>query len=221
MSHNHCHNTVNEKNEKKTLIVIGITLITMVLEVGYGYYTHSMALLADGWHMGTHAIALILTYIAYFLMRFYTNSVIFRQGTVKIPVLAGYTSSLLLSLTGFCVIYESFCRFFNPLSISFNSAILIAVIGLVVNGVCIVIMRDKHENHDYNFKAAYMHILADAMTSVFAIIALLAGKYLGLNFLDPVMGVTGGILILSWSFDLIKDTSAVLLDIRTGLCDKK
>lgn len=222
MNHNHfhCHNH-HEKNEKKTLIVIIITLITMFLEISYGYYTKSMALLADGWHMGTHALALFLTLAAYFFVRFFNNSKLFPNGTRKIPVLAGYTSSLFLGLTGLVVIYESILRFFNPMTISFNTAIFVAIIGLIVNGICIFIMENKNHENDYNFKAAYLHILADALTSVFAIIALIAGKFFGLYFLDTIMGLIGGLLILKWSIGLIKDTSIILLDMSIDICDSK
>ncbi|MCR5260894.1 MAG: cation diffusion facilitator family transporter [Candidatus Gastranaerophilales bacterium] len=217
--HCHTHKSVNKENAKKTLVVICITLITMVVEILYGFFTNSMALLSDGWHMGTHALALLLTYIAYVLSQAFCHSEKFPHGTDKIPVLAGYTSSLFLGLTGILVIAESVQRFFNPLQISFNSAIIVAVLGLVVNGICLIVMHTKDSGKDYNYKAAYLHILADAMTSVFAIIALLAGKFFGLVFLDAIMGIVGGLLILKWSKGLIKDTSAVLLDMKNEICD--
>ena len=139
----HHHNEISEKNEKRVLIVILFTLAAMVAEIAYGYITNSMALLADGYHMGTHALALGLTYIAYILMRKFANSDIFVNGTEKIGTLAGYTSSLFLGLTGLWIIIESIERFLNPLSIKFDEAIIVAIIGLFVNAVSILIMETK------------------------------------------------------------------------------
>ena len=219
MPHNH-HNHIESENEKKTAIVIIFTVITMVAEILFGIITHSMALLADGCHMGTHALALTITFLAYLFIRKIQNCKNCDLVSEKISAFAGYTSSLFLLVTAFWIVYESFDRLFHPLNISFNEALLVAVIGLVVNLICVIIMekghKHEHEEHeeDYNFKAAYLHILTDAMTSIFAIVALLAGKYFGLYFLDPVMGFVGGALILKWSIGLIKDTSKVLLDIK-------
>lgn len=203
MSH---HHEISNKNEHKTLIVIVFTLIAMLAEIGYGYFTNSMALLADGYHMGTHALALGLTYAAYIFIRKYNNE--------KIGTLAGYTSSLFLGFTGIWIIIEALQRFINPLEIRFEEAILVAVIGLAVNVVCILIMesREHNHNHDYNFKAAYLHILADALTSVLAIGALLAGKYFNFIYLDPLIGILGGVLILRWAAGLLKDTVKILID---------
>lgn len=219
MSHSHSHKVTGE-NEKKTLFVIILTVITMCAEIAYGYITNSMALLADGYHMGTHALALGLTYAAYILIRKYSNSPLFPNGTEKIGTLAAYTSSLFLGLTGIWIIYEAAHRLVNPIQIQFNEAILVAVIGLVVNGVCILIMNnsehhhDEHEHEDYNFKAAYYHILADALTSILAIGALLMGKYFNLIYLDPIIGFLGGILILRWAVGLVKSTVKILIDMK-------
>lgn len=220
----HTHNVCSE-NEKRTLVVIIFTLLAMIAEIAYGYFTNSMALLADGYHMGTHALALGLTYAAYVLTRKLANSDLFINGTEKIGTLAAYTSSLFLGLTGVWIIVESFSRFIHPLQIEFNEAILVAIIGLVVNVVCILIMEGKHnhchEEHshdakdkDYNMKAAYYHILADALTSILAIAALLVGKYLHITALDSLIGILGGVLILKWAFGLIKDTVKILLDMK-------
>ncbi len=222
-NHEHSH-SVSENNEKKTLAVIIFTIIMMCVEIAYGYITHSMALLADGYHMGTHALALGLTYIAYILTRKFANSEIFLNGPDKIGTLAGYTSSIFLGLTGIWIIIEALERFFNPLKIDFNDAILVAIIGLVVNAVCIFIMEGKHShNHehqekehkeDYNYKAAYYHILADALTSLLAIGALLIGKSFHIVFLDSIVGILGGILILSWTINLLIGTVKILLDMK-------
>ena len=220
--------------KNKTLFVIILTLITMAFEIFFGIITHSMALTADGWHMGTHAFALSITFFAYILAAKFQNSPKFSISTDKIGTLGGFVSSILLGVTGVALLYESFLRFFNPYEIGFSEAIIVAVIGLVVNLVSVLIMgvhshRHDHghshdhehehehketEKKDYNFIAAYMHILADALTSFFAIFALLAGKYFGLVFLDPFVGVVGGVMICIWAYNLIKSTSLVLLDYR-------
>ena len=213
MAHKHHHHV---ENEKKTAIVIIFTIIIMVAEIIFGIITHSMALLSDGCHMGTHALALTITFLAYIFIGKIQGCKNCDLVSEKISAFAGYTSSLFLLATAFWIVYESFDRLFHPLSISFNEALIVAVIGFIVNLVCVFVMEHKHENkdEDYNFKSAYLHILTDALTSVFAIVALLSGKYFGLYFLDPVMGFVGGALILRWSIGLIKDTSRVLLDIK-------
>ena len=218
MEHEHNHEITN-KNENKTLIVIILTVITMIAEIGFGYITNSMALLADGFHMGTHAFALLLTYIAYVLVRKLKDSPLFPNGTNKISILAAYTSALFLGLTGIWIIVEAFQRLINPLNIEFSQAILVAIVGLIVNGVCILIMKDPHTHdhkhkHDYNFMAAYYHILADALTSVFAIFALLTGKYFNITYLDSLAGVLGGILIIKWAINLLKNTVKILVDMK-------
>ncbi len=215
-NHNHNHEHINSENEKKTLIVIIFTLITMIAEIFFGIISNSMALLADGCHMGTHAFALTIAFLAYVFIEKIQDCKNCEIVSEKISAFAGYTSSLFLLLTAFWIIYESFDRIFHPLKISFNEAIFVAIIGLIVNFVCIFIMEfgNKHEHEDYNFKAAYFHILTDALTSILAIVALIAGKYFGLFFLDYVMGFVGGALILRWSVGLIKDTSKILLDVK-------
>lgn len=207
--------------EKRTLTVIILTLITMAAEIVIGYITHSMALFADGWHMGTHAFALTITFLTYVFIRKLETSDRFAFGTGKFSTLSGFASSILLGLTGIAIIFESVDRVFNPLSISFNEAIIVAIIGLIINSACILIMgghshhhhhHSEHEHEDFNYKSAYMHILADAMTSIFAITALIAGKYLGLGILDPIVGIIGGSVICIWAYNLIKSTSGILID---------
>ncbi len=224
----HIHE-ISASNERKTFIVIILTLLTMFVEISYGYLTNSMALLADGFHMSTHALALFLTFIAYILIRKFEGSALFPNGTGKIGTLTAYTSSLFLGLTGFWIIIEAVQRIFNPLQIQFNEAILVAIIGLVVNGACILIMEGKHKhshNHrhfdshghseDYNFKAAYYHILSDAFTSILAIVALIVGKYFHLSFLDSIIGILGGIMIIKWAIGLLKNTVGELIDMKTN-----
>lgn len=221
----HEHEITNG-NEKKTLIVIVLTVFAMFAEIVYGYITHSMALLADGYHMGTHALAFSLTFIAYILIRKFRNSNLFPLGTEKIGTLTAYTSSLFLGYTGIWIIFEAVNRFINPVQIRFNEAILVAIIGLIVNSACIFIMESSHRHkhkseeyhehkEDYNFKAAYYHILADTLTSILAIFALLTGKYFNIICLDAIIGVIGGILILKWAFGLIKHTVIELIDMQT------
>lgn len=225
MPHEHT-DTVTKENEKKTLIVIIFTVVTMVAEIAYGYITRSMSLLADGYHMGTHALALSLTYIAYVLIRKLKDSPRFPNGTDKIGTLTAYTSSLFLGLTGVWIIAEALQRFIRPLQIRYDEAILVAVIGLIVNAICILIMESKPKNdkhtheensessEDYNFKAAYYHILADALTSVMAIIALLIGKYFNIVYFDSLIGILGGVLILKWAIGLVKNTVKILTDMQ-------
>ncbi|MBO6281011.1 MAG: cation transporter [Alphaproteobacteria bacterium] len=222
MVHHHHLHSINRENEKKTLWVIVLTFITMGAEITYGYLTNSMALLADGYHMGTHALALGLTYAAYVLMRCCAGSVRFPNGTDKIGTLAAYTSSLFLGLTGVWIIFEAILRFISPRQIDFNEAIVVAIIGLAVNGICIAVMETGHHEHnkaghhdeDYNFKAAYYHILADALTSVLAIVALIVGKQADIVCLDAIVGAVGGVLIVKWAGGLLYHTTVVLVDMR-------
>ncbi len=216
----------NNVLKKRTLAVIIITLVTMFAEIYFGIVTHSMALTADGFHMGTHALALCITLTVCIL------ALKFQGKEEKFNALGGYTSAILLGFTGLAIIYESIERFFSPLSISFTDAIIVAIIGLIVNLACVLVMGGEHHhdhcehehhhkehNHEHNdehenlnYKAAYMHIIADAFTSILAIGALLLGKYFGLAFLDPVIGVVGGVIILKWALALIKSSSLILLD---------
>ena len=208
--------------KKRTMAVIIITLITMAAEIYFGIISHSMALTADGFHMGTHALALAITFIVCIF------EIKYKDKTEKLNALGGYTSAILLGFTSLAIIYESVERFFKPLEISFTDAILVAVIGLVVNLICVLVMGGKHHHHhgchhehehkeeNLNFKAAYLHILADAFTSILAIAALLLGKYFGLVFLDPCIGILGGLIIAKWAVDLIKSSSLILLDFKTA-----
>lgn len=208
----------NKKLLKKTQLVILVTVLTMVAEIYFGFITNSMALLADGFHMGTHAFALLITVIVcYFAIKF-------KNKEEKFNALGGYTSAILLGLTSIGIIYESVERFIHPLEITFKDAILVAIIGLIINALCILLMGDEHHHHhnhvhncdhheheNLNYKAAYMHILADAFTSILAIGGLLLGKYFGLVFLDPIIGLMGGIVIAKWAIDLLKKSGKILL----------
>lgn len=204
--------------KKRTMAVIVITIITMIGEIYFGIVSHSMALTADGFHMGTHALALAITFVVCVF------AIKYKDKTEKLNALGGYTSAILLGFTSLVIIYESIERFFKPLRISFTDAILVAIIGLIVNLICVLVMEEKHHHHrgchhehndeNLNYKAAYLHILADAFTSILAIGALLLGKYFGLVFLDPCIGIMGGIIIAKWAIDLIKSSSLILLDFK-------
>lgn len=207
--------------EQRTLIVVGLTLAMMGWEILAGIFYGSMALLADGLHMGSHAVALGIAAFAYAYARRNADNRQFSFGTGKVNALGGFAGAILLGGFAAYMVIESVGRLFNPVAISFNGAIFVAVIGLAVNGFSAWILgTDDHDHghdhhhahHDHNRRAAYLHVLADALTSLLAIVALLAGKYAGLNWMDPAMGIVGAVLITRWSWHLLKDTSLVLLD---------
>ena len=206
--------------ERRTRIVIGVTAAMMVIEIAVGVMSHSMALLADGWHMSTHVIAFVITAAAYYFARTQAGNARFSFGTGKIGVLGGFTSAVVLAIVAFLMAGESVHRLFAPLEIHFNEAIGIACIGLLVNLGCAVLLADRHHEHgggsshheDLNLRAAYLHVLADAFTSVLAITALTGGKFFGWAWLDPVVGIVGSGVVFSWAYTLLRDTSGILLD---------
>ncbi|MDO5580767.1 MAG: CDF family Co(II)/Ni(II) efflux transporter DmeF [Planctomycetia bacterium] len=233
LPHPHHFADLHYENERRTFVVVIITLITMIAEITAGYFSGSMALLSDGWHMGTHAAALGIAWFAYRYSRKNADLPKYTFGTGKIGSLAAYSSAILLGITGLLIIQESVERLIHPVPIHFDTAILVAVIGLAVNAVCAGILAGKHphlhshhhshcdhdhdhseESHgtDHNFQAAFIHVLADALTSVIAIAVLLAGRYYGLIRLDPIAGFLGAIMILIWAFGLIRQTGRILLD---------
>src|SRR5246127_5636620 len=207
--------------ERRTRIVIGITAAMMVVEIVAGLMSHSMALLADGWHMSTHVLAFLITAVAYYFSRTQAGNARFSFGTGKIGVLGGFTSAVVLAVVAFLMAGESVHRLFVPLEIHFNEAIGIACVGLLVNLGCAGLLgdhdhgHDEHgsaHDHDLNLRAAYLHVLADAVTSVLAITALTGGKFFGWAWLDPVVGIVGSGVVLSWAYTLLRDTSGILLD---------
>jgi cation diffusion facilitator family transporter len=230
----HSHDFIpegHERNERKTRLVIALTAVMMVVEIVAGTVYNSMALLADGWHMASHASALGITAFAYWFARRHRDDPRFTFGTGKVSVLGGYSSAVVLGVIALLVAWESLGRFLSPRTISFDEAIAVAVVGLVVNVVSAWILQDDHAHgdhghahahgpageleghaHDHNLRAAYLHVLADALTSVTAIVALLTGKLYGWTWMDPAMGVVGSVLIGRWSYGLLRDSSAVLLD---------
>lgn len=209
----HSHPTAIEAHlaEHRTRIVVAISILTMVAEVGFGYWTRSMALTADGWHMASHAGAMLVTLIAYWFARQKTFRADKRNNVARLYALSGFTSGLMLVGIGISISIESVTRLFYPTTIIFGEAIIVTTIGLVVNFICARLLHIGTEHTDQNLKSAYLHVLADALTSVLALVALLAGKYLNWMWFDPTMGVLGGILVLRWSASLLRDTGVVLL----------
>lgn len=220
LQHGHDFSNTNLKGERRTAYVLVLTAVTMVVEVISGSLFGSMALLADGWHMGTHLAAFLITIFAYRYARKHTGNPEFSFGTGKVNVLGGFASAVALAVVALVMLVESVQKFFQPLQIRFNEAILVAAIGLLVNLISAYLLRDEtHEHdhhhghdHDHNLKAAYLHVLADAMTSLLAIAALFSGKFFGWNWLDPVMGMVGAVVITRWSINLVRSTAPILLD---------
>lgn len=227
----HEHNylsDLHQRGERRTRRVIVLTASMMVVEIAAGMVFNSMALLADGWHMASHASALGITAFAYAYARRHAGDARYSFGTWKVGVLGGFTSAVVLAVIAALIAWESLGRFWEPLEISFNEAIAVAVIGLIVNLVSAYILQGRNDthshdshshgvgghahHHDHNLRAAYLHVLADALTSLFAIIALTAGKFFGWVWLDPMMGIVGSLIIARWSYGLLRDTSKVLLD---------
>jgi cation diffusion facilitator family transporter len=219
----------HDKHERQTWIVVGLTAAMMVAEIIAGSVYGSMALLADGWHMSTHAAALTIAALAYRLARRHAEDARFSFGTGKLGELAGFASAVILALIALVIAYESALRLFNPVSIRFDEAILVAFLGLTVNLVSAWLLsaggntghddHDHHAHHDHhghghdsNIRAAFAHVAADALTSVLAILALLGGRFYGWTWLDAVIGIVGALVILRWSYGLIISSAATLLD---------
>jgi len=226
--HPHLFHSEKKSVEKRTLVVVVITFLAMIAEITFGWLSNSMALLADGWHMGTHAVALGISLLAYILARRHALDKRYTFGTWKIEILGAYSSAIILGLVGVAMAGTAVKRFFKPLAIHYDQALLVAAIGLAVNLLSAAILdarsggitagRHGHENGgahrhaDLNLKSAYLHVLADALTSVLAIAALLAARQLGWNWLDPAAGIVGAGLILSWAFSLLRETAGILLE---------
>jgi len=235
---NHEHSFGQDKkrsSETRTIIVILITASMMCIEIVAGLAYGSMALLADGLHMASHTAALSISAYAYYFARKRAHDRSFSFGTGKVNSLGGYTGAILLLIFALMMVYESIHRLLKPEDILYNQAILVAVIGLIVNGASMLILgHDEHHHHghdhhghdhhghdhhghdhhghDHNLRAAYLHVLADTLTSFLAIIALLAAKFYAWNWMDPIMGIIGAILITKWSIGLLKQSGNVLLD---------
>lgn len=240
LSHGHSHDFLgaqHDRNARRTLWVVALTLVMMAGEIVAGYVTGSMALLADGFHMATHAGALGIAAAAYAFARRHAEDAAFSFGTGKVGDLGGFASALILGLVALGIGVESLIRLFEPTPVQFGTATLIALVGLIVNVISALLLTGSagaaqghghHHPHDHghghghghghshgednNLRSAYVHVLADAVTSVLAIVALLAGKLLGWVWLDPLMGIVGALVIARWSWLLLRDTAAVLLD---------
>ena len=230
IDHTHSHvflGSAHEENARRTLWVVALTVVMMIGEITAGYITGSMALLADGFHMATHAGALGIAAAAYGYAKRHASSQRYSFGTGKVGDLGGFASALILGMVSLIIGVESVMRLLQPTQVQFGTATLIAVVGLLVNIVSALLLGHGHSHdhdhdhsdhgHDHhgsdnNLKSAYVHVLADALTSVMAIVALLAGRYLGWVWLDPVMGIVGAVVIARWSWSLISVTSGVLLD---------
>jgi cation diffusion facilitator family transporter len=216
----------HERNERRTWLVIAITASMMVIEIVAGSIFGSMALVADGWHMSTHAAAMLIAALAYLFARRNARNPRFTFGTGKLGDLAGFASAVVLALVALLIGWESLLRLYSPVAISFPQAISVAVIGLAVNLACAWLLRDDHADRghahhhghhhhhtgDNNLRAAYLHVLADALTSLLAIAALVLGALYGWNWMDPAMGIVGAIVIARWSWGLLRDTGGVLVD---------
>jgi cation diffusion facilitator family transporter len=239
LNHNHGFGQdCKRPGENRTLIVISVTAVMMGIEVAAGILFGSMALLADGLHMASHAAALSINVLAYIYARRHAHDERFSFGTGKVNALGGFSGAVLLAVFAAIMAVESVARLVNPVAIAFNDAIFVAVIGLLVNGLSMFILnhkdshfsdhahadgtQDDHDHfhdhhhqqhqHDHNLRSAYLHVLADALTSCLAIVALLTAKYFGLIWMDPLMGIVGAVMVLRWSVGLLRSTSHVLLD---------
>jgi cation diffusion facilitator family transporter len=225
--HRHRYNVDDRRGERNTRRVIILTLSMMIIEVAAGYVFGSMALLADGWHMGTHAVALSITAFAYYYARRHSDNPNYSFGTGKVGVLGGFASAVVLAAIALLIGVESIQRLVYPQPIRFNEAIVVAFIGLAVNVISAFLLQEKHHHHhdrsahdhnhshqfrDHNLRAAYFHVLADALTSLLAIIALFTGKAFGWIWMDPIMGIVGALIISRWSYGLLVDSGKVLLD---------
>ncbi len=212
----HGHHHDPDHGERGTRFVFWLTVITMAVEIFSGWIFGSMALLADGWHMASHAGAMAVAWFAYVWARRNADNPDLVFGAGKVNALAGFASAVGLILVALYMAGESFTRLLSPVPISFGPATLVAVLGLIINLVSAWWLRDEDHvhSHDHNLKAAYMHVLADALTSILAIFALLGGKYYGLNWLDPVMGIVGALVIGRWAIGLLRETAWILLDHR-------
>ena len=224
-THDHAFDAGNPRAERGTRWVMWITAATMVVEIAAGWWFNSMALLADGWHMSSHAVAIGLSAFAYTAARRYATDPRFAFGTWKIEILGGFASAIFLLGIAALMVFGSLERLLSPQPIHYREAIIVAILGLAVNIVCALILsragdhghshadddhRDHH--HDLNLKSAYIHVVADAATSVLAIVALAGGLYFGWSWLDPVMGIVGAVLVAIWARQLLLDSGKILLD---------
>jgi cation diffusion facilitator family transporter len=210
------------QRERRTWLVVGLTAAMMVVEIAGGAIYGSMALVADGWHMSTHAAALSIAALAYAYARRHATNPRFAFGTGKVGELAGFASAIILALVALMIGYESVTRIIRPVAIDYDEALLIAALGLAVNLISAWLLGDDghahgeeeaHHHHDHNHRAAYLHVLADAITSVLAIGGLLAARFFSWAWIDPAVGIIGSVVIAAWAWGLIRSSGAVLLDL--------
>lgn len=227
-THDHVFNQSNRAAERSTRAVMWITAAMMVVEIAAGWWFNSMALLADGWHMSSHTVAIGLSAFAYAAARRYAHDPRFAFGTWKIEILGGFASAIFLLGVAAMMVFGSIERFISPQPIHYQEAMIVAALGLLVNIACAVILGSAHDHHhehthhdhhdhhsrhqDLNLKSAYVHVIADAATSVLAIVALAGGQLYGWSWLDPVMGIVGSVLVAVWAKNLLAETGKVLLD---------
>lgn len=207
--------------ERKTRWVVILTAITMFVEIFFGISSKSMALLADGIHMGSHVLALGLSWLAYVFIRKMGNNTKFKANSKKVLALAGYSSGLLLLIFAFAILFEAIQRIYNPQIINYIEAIYIAIVGLLVNLVSAAILHHEHEHSDHNIKAAYLHVIADALTSVSAIIGLISGLIWNVSYLDAFAAILSSFIIIKWSISLIKNTGKELIEIERIIIQEK
>ncbi|MCB8995515.1 MAG: cation transporter [Bacteroidales bacterium] len=205
--HEHSHNF-----ELRTKQVVFLTAITMAVEIVFGLSTHSMALLADGIHMGSHVLAIGLSWLSYVAVRKVSKNKNFKGNSEKILSLSGYSSGLLLLIFAFLILYKAISRILDPSGIQYKEAIIVAIIGLLVNIVSAVLLHHRHEHSDQNIKAAYLHVLADALTSLTAITGLTAAMIWNVVWLDAAGAIISSGVIIKWSLSLLKDSGKILLD---------
>lgn len=232
--HPHAFDAIHDAGESRTHRVLFLTAVTMILEIAAGTAFGSMALLADGWHMATHVAAFFIAILTYRYTRRHQRSSRFTFGTGKVTVLGGFASAIVLLVVALAMAIESLGRFYSPQEIHFNEAILVALLGLAVNILSALILKGHHEHHDHHgnhshhgahrheeihdhtLKAAYLHVLADALTSLLALVALFSGKLFGWGWTDPLMGIVGALVITHWSLVLLNETRPILLDENTA-----
>jgi cobalt-zinc-cadmium efflux system protein len=202
------------KHESRTMWVVLLTAVTMVVEIIFGLTTKSMALLADGIHMGSHVLAIGLSWIAYVIVRKVSKNEKFTGNSNKILSLSGYSSGLILLVFAIVIMVEAFERLYNPQDIVYKEAILVAIIGLIVNIASVFLLQHNHEHSDHNIRAAYLHVIADALTSLSAILGLTAAMIWDIPYIDTIAAIISSFVIVKWSVGLLKDSGKVLLEIE-------
>ncbi len=212
--HDHGHDHQYDLHESKTKWVVIISAITMVAEIAYGFISNSMALTADGWHMSSHVLALGLTWVAYRVIKHWKKKAGAKGNQTKVLSLSGYTSAVILGIVGILILVESAERLFSLQTIMYGDAMLMACVGLAVNGISALILKHDHGHSDHNIRAAYLHVLADTVTSLLAISALFFGQMFNLSWLDAAAGIIGSLVVLNWAVSLLMNSAKDLLEYK-------